>query len=72
LLALAAVVAPLDYSSLIWGALFGWLIFGAIPGLPMWIGASIIVASSLYIIHRDHRRRGAGAEDPPPTAIAPD
>jgi drug/metabolite transporter (DMT)-like permease len=67
-----SVVAPLDYSSLIWGALFGWLVFGAIPGVSMWVGAAIIVASSLYIIHRDHRRRGAMADDPSPTAIAPD
>jgi drug/metabolite transporter (DMT)-like permease len=66
------VVAPLDYSSLIWGALFGWLIFGAIPGMSMWVGAAIIVTSSLYIIHRDHRRRGLMADDPSPTAIAPD
>jgi drug/metabolite transporter (DMT)-like permease len=67
-----SVVAPLDYSSLIWGALFGWLIFGAIPGVSMWVGAAIIVASSLYIIHRDHRRRGLMADGLSPTAIAPD
>jgi drug/metabolite transporter (DMT)-like permease len=67
-----SVVAPLDYTSLIWGALFGWLVFGAIPGVPMWVGATIIVVSSLYIIHRDHRRRGLMADDPSPTAIAPD
>jgi drug/metabolite transporter (DMT)-like permease len=67
-----SVVAPLDYTSLIWGALLGWLVFGAIPGVSMWVGAAIIVTSSLYIIHRDHRRRGLMADTPSPTAIAPD
>jgi drug/metabolite transporter (DMT)-like permease len=67
-----SVVAPLDYTSLVWGALLGWLVFGAIPGAWMWVGAAIIVISSLYIIHRDHRRRGLMADAPSPTAIAPD
>jgi drug/metabolite transporter (DMT)-like permease len=67
-----SVVAPLDYSSLMWGALYGWLIFGAIPGASMWIGAGIIVTSSLYIIHREHRRRsGLMADDPSPSSFDP-
>lgn len=57
-----SVVAPMDYSSLIWGALYGWLFFAAIPAASMWLGASIIVVSGLYIVHREHRLRSIAAD----------
>jgi drug/metabolite transporter (DMT)-like permease len=50
-----SAVVPMDYSSLVWGTLFGWLLFGSWPGLATWIGAPIIVASGLYIVAREHR-----------------
>jgi drug/metabolite transporter (DMT)-like permease len=53
-----SAVVSMDYSALIWGTLFGWLLFAAIPGPTTWIGAAIIIASGLYIAHREHRRRG--------------
>lgn len=49
-------VVPMDYSSLVWGVLYGWLLFGALPGATTWIGAPIIIASGLYILYREHRR----------------
>jgi drug/metabolite transporter (DMT)-like permease len=58
-----SVVAPMDYSSLIWGALYGWLIFGTIPGVSMWTGAAIIVASGLYIVHRERRWRSVAPDE---------
>ncbi len=48
-------VVPMDYSSLIWGTLYGWLLFGSLPGATTWIGATIIIASGLYIVYREHR-----------------
>lgn len=56
-LAPVSAVVPMDYSSLVWGVLFGWLLFGALPGTTTWIGAPIIIASGLYIVYREHRRR---------------
>ena len=52
-----SVVVPMDYSSLIWATLFGWLVFNTLPGPATWIGAPIIVASGLYIVWREHVRR---------------
>jgi drug/metabolite transporter (DMT)-like permease len=57
-----SAVVPMDYSSLIWGTLYGWLLFGAIPGATTWIGAAIIIASGLYIVHREHRLRALVAD----------
>jgi drug/metabolite transporter (DMT)-like permease len=50
-----SAVVPMDYSSLIWGTLFGWVLFSAWPAPATWIGAPIIIASGLYIVAREHR-----------------
>lgn len=50
-----SVVVPMDYSSLIWATLYGWLLFGALPTATTWLGAPIIIASGLYIVWREHR-----------------
>jgi drug/metabolite transporter (DMT)-like permease len=52
-LALPAVVAPLEYTALAWGMLFDWLLWTTVPNSRMLVGASIIVASGLYLIHRE-------------------
>lgn len=51
-----STVVPMDYSSLIWATLYGWLVFGALPTSWTWIGAPVIIASGLYIVWREHRR----------------
>jgi len=53
----AAVIAPFDYTALLWGTLFGWLIWQELPGTSVWLGAAIVVASGLYIVHRETRVR---------------
>jgi drug/metabolite transporter (DMT)-like permease len=48
-----AVIAPLEYTALAWGMLFDWIIWMTAPSARMLIGAGIIVASGLYVIHRE-------------------
>lgn len=59
----AAVVAPFDYATILWTTALGWLIWGEWPGGRLWLGVAIIVASGLYITHREaqlsRRRREA-------------
>lgn len=50
-----STVVPMDYSSLIWATLYGWLLFGALPGAGIWLGAPLIIASGLYIVWREHK-----------------
>lgn len=52
-----SLVVPMDYSSLLWAALLGWLWFGTLPGAATWIGAALVVGSGLYIVWREHLRR---------------
>ncbi len=52
----AAVIAPFDYSVLLWGVIFGWVLWDDIPGPSVWLGSAILIASGLYILHRETRR----------------
>lgn len=59
-LAQAVVLAPVHYSLLIWGTIYGWMVFDQLPDLWTWIGALIIVATGIYTLHRERlvaRRR---------------
>ncbi|WP_228461878.1 DMT family transporter [Paracoccus liaowanqingii] len=61
-LADASVVAPLQYSLLVWGALFGFTVFGDVPAPGMALGAALIVGSGLIVLRRPPRRpAGDGA-----------
>jgi drug/metabolite transporter (DMT)-like permease len=59
-LAPAAVVAPFDYASLLWAGVLGWLIWNEFPKKDTLAGGAIVVASGLYIVWRETRRRRQG------------
>ncbi|WP_417423655.1 DMT family transporter [Hoeflea sp.] len=54
-LAPAVVVAPLDYSAIIWATALGWLFWNEIPDALTFVGAAVIIASGVFIIWREHR-----------------
>ena len=49
----AAVVAPIHYTLIIWGTMYGFLVFDQLPDQWTLIGALIIVAAGLYTLRRD-------------------
>ena len=49
----ASVVAPFDYTSLIWGITFDAMIWHTLPDRMMLMGAAIIIGSGLYLIRRE-------------------
>ncbi len=53
----ATVVAPFSYASIIWAILYGFLFFGNLPDFWTLVGASIIAAGGLYILHREQIRK---------------
>lgn len=55
-----AVVAPFEYSGMIWGALLGLLIWNEWPSRDVIIGVAVIIASGLYIVHRERLRGRRG------------
>jgi drug/metabolite transporter (DMT)-like permease len=51
----AAVVAPLNYTGLIWATGFDIIIWHFVPGWPVFAGAVIIIAANSYVIYRERR-----------------
>ena len=49
----ATAVSPFNYTGLIWASGFDILIWHIVPGWPVFIGGAIIIASNLYILHRE-------------------
>jgi len=63
----ASLLAPLEYTALVWGVLWDATLWGVLPDGATWLGAAIIVASGLYLV----RREGARAAAPSPPAPPP-
>ena len=51
----AAVVAPFDYTALLWAGVLGWLVWGDVPDAMTLTGAAIIVASGLWLVFHERR-----------------
>lgn len=49
------VVAPMQYSQIIWAAILGALFFGEVMTGPMVLGITVIVAAGLFILYRSAR-----------------
>jgi drug/metabolite transporter (DMT)-like permease len=50
----ASVVAPFDYTSMIWALLLGYAMFGETPTLMIILGSAIIAGAGLFVIWREH------------------
>lgn len=46
----AAIVAPMQYTQLIWGIAFGMVLFGDFPDLAVALGASLVVGSGWFVL----------------------
>jgi S-adenosylmethionine uptake transporter len=51
----AVVVAPMQYSQILWAVLYGFLIFDETPDWNTAIGAGIIILSGVYVVFREER-----------------
>lgn len=51
--AAAVVVAPMQYSQMLWAVFYGWLLFD--EGIDRWtaVGSAVIIGSGLYIVLRE-------------------
>lgn len=66
---IASVVAPFDYTGLVWATAFGWIIWGEIPARLSILGGVIIGVCGVYLAYiqaRDGRRRRAAEPLHPP------
>ena len=58
----ASLIAPLEYTALVWGVALDLALWGVLPDAVTWLGAAIIIASGLYLLRRE--RVHAEAEHP--------
>ena len=63
-IATTTALAPYPYLQMVWMIALGWLVFDQLPDGWTLVGAAIIVASGLYIVHREHRLRLASVTAP--------
>lgn len=56
-----SVVAPFRYTSLLFAIVLGWARFGTLPDQMTLIGGAIVVASGIYMLVRERKRRLAAA-----------
>ena len=55
----AVVVAPMQYSQILWAVLFGAVLFDEWPDGATLLGAGVVIASGLYIVLRESRVGGS-------------
>jgi len=51
----ASLVAPFDYTAMIWAFLLGFFFFSELPTIHVFIGTSIIAGAGLFVIWRERR-----------------
>ena len=51
----AVVVAPMQYSQILWAVLYGAAFFGETPDWGTALGAAIIILSGIYVVFREER-----------------
>jgi drug/metabolite transporter (DMT)-like permease len=64
----ASVIAPFDYTTMIFALIVGYLAFGEVPTAIVLVGAVIVAGAGLFVIWRERRlglKRAREAEGPP-------
>ena len=69
----ASVLAPFDYTSMLWAVLASLIVFSTVPTPVVLIGSAIIIGAGLFVIWRERqlgliRNRIKQAQPPPPPA----
>jgi drug/metabolite transporter (DMT)-like permease len=54
-----AVVAPFEYTALLWGILIDWTVWNVLPAARVYVGGGIVMASGLYLIWHERSQQNA-------------
>jgi drug/metabolite transporter (DMT)-like permease len=64
----ASLLAPFDYTAMLWAFVLGYVMFGEVPTIEVFIGAAIVTAAGLFVVWRERQlglQRQRAAESPP-------
>lgn len=53
----AALIAPFRYTALLWAIIYGFILWGDLPGPWVLAGGGMVIASNIYMIRREAQRR---------------
>ncbi len=53
----ASLLAPFNYTKMIWSVVLGYVMFDTVPGANTWIGTTVIVAAGGYVLYRVGRTK---------------
>jgi drug/metabolite transporter (DMT)-like permease len=68
-LAPASVIAPFQYTGIIWAAALGYSVFGDVPSLNTVLGAAIVAGAGTYIFLRERKVMHREPEPNPPQTV---
>lgn len=51
---LASTLAPFNFVSIVWMGVLGYVVFDDLPDIPTIVGTSVIIASGIYVFHREN------------------
>jgi drug/metabolite transporter (DMT)-like permease len=63
----ASMIAPFDYTTMVWAFVLGYAMFGEVPTIYVYIGAAIVAGAGLFVIWRERQlglRRRRESEGP--------
>lgn len=50
-----SLIAPFEYTTMIWAVAIGWIFFGELPVKPIVFGSAIVISAGLFVIWREHK-----------------
>lgn len=53
----ASLIAPFNYTKLVWVVALGYIVFGDAPSAETWIGSAVIAGAGVYVLYRERRAR---------------
>jgi drug/metabolite transporter (DMT)-like permease len=67
----ASLIAPFEYTTVIWALAIGWLVFGDLPHPTVYVGGLIVIGSGVFVILRERKlgiERARARKASPPAA----
>jgi drug/metabolite transporter (DMT)-like permease len=65
----ASVIAPFEYTALLWGIALDWFVWSTAPSARVLVGGSVVIATGLYLIYRERRASRAIPNPMPDSGI---
>jgi drug/metabolite transporter (DMT)-like permease len=66
-----SVVAPFEYTSLLWAMLLGFLVWGDVPTTLVLVSAAVVIVSGIYVLHDEKATQRRNRDTPAPVVLSP-